>query len=66
MTVNYFSILFNKNSMANAWISFLKSWRAKHKGVSMKSAMKQAAVEWRKKKGNGSEEPKKKRRKRKK
>ena len=52
--------------MANAWLAFLKSWRAKHKGVSMKSAMKQAAVEWRKKKGNGSEEPKKKRRKRKK
>ena len=47
--------------MANAWLAFLKQWRAqgKNKGVSMKSARKQAAVEWRKKKGGSGEEEKK-------
>ena len=39
--------------MANAWIEFLKSYRSSHKGMSMKQAMKSAAVEWKKKKGGG-------------
>ena len=48
----------------NKWISFLKSWRARHKGVSMKDSMKKAAVDYRKQKGkngngNGKEEKKK-------
>ena len=40
--------------MANAWIEFLKSYRSSHKGISMKQAMKAAAVEWKKKKGSGA------------
>ena len=56
--------------MANKWISFLKSWRSKHKGVSMKDSMKQAAVEYRKQKGgagsSAAEKPKRKRRRKKK
>jgi hypothetical protein len=52
--------------MANKWISFLKSWRAKNKGVSMKDSMKRAALEYRKQKGGASaEKPKRKRRKKK-
>ena len=46
----------------NKWISFLKSWRARHKGVSMKDSMKKAAVDYRKQKGkngNGKEGKKK-------
>jgi len=39
--------------MANVWISFLKSWRARNKGVSMKDSMKRAAVEYKKQKGTG-------------
>ena len=50
--------------MANKWISFLKSWRVKNKGVSMKDSMKRAAVEY--KKGKSSDEKPKKRRKAKK
>ena len=38
--------------MANKWLQFLKQWRAKHPKVSMKMAMKSAAVEWRKAKGS--------------
>ena len=34
--------------MANPWISFLKSWRAKNKGVSLKDSMKQASSEYKK------------------
>jgi len=39
--------------MANVWITFLKSWRARNKGVSMKDSMKRAAVEYKKQKGTG-------------
>ena len=35
----------------NPWLVFLKSYRARNKGKSMKQAMKDAAVEYRKKKG---------------
>ena len=54
--------------MANKWISFLKSWRSRNKGVSMKDSMKRAAVEYRKQKGGSSdaEKPKRKRRRKKK
>ena len=51
-SLNFF-LLVLKNSMANKWLVFLKSWRAKHPKVSMKMAMKSAAVEWRKAKGAG-------------
>lgn len=39
--------------MGNKWISFLKSWRAKNKGVSLRDSMKKASVEY-KKSGAGS------------
>ena len=39
--------------MANKWLVFLKQWRSKHPKVSMKMAMKSAAVEYRKTKGAG-------------
>ena len=45
--------------MPNKWISFLKSWRAKHKGESLKSAMKKAAVDYRKSGGGASKTKKK-------
>ena len=50
--------------MANKWISFLKSWRAKNKGVSMKDSMKRDAGEY--KKGKSSDEKPNKRLKKKK
>ena len=34
--------------MPNKWISFLKSWRAKNKGVSLKDAMKRASADYKK------------------
>ena len=46
--------------MANPWISFLKSWRSKHKGVSLKDSMKQASSEYKKSKGASSSKVKKK------
>ena len=63
-----FFVLIINYKMANVWLSFLKSFRAKHKGMSMKEAMKKAAVEYRKKKGGAgaaAEKPKRKRRKKK-
>ena len=33
--------------MANKWLEFLKQYRKKISGLSMKMAMKKAAVEWR-------------------
>ena len=51
-SLNFF-LLVLKDSMANKWLAFLKSWRAKNPKVSMKMAMKSAAVEWRKAKGAG-------------
>jgi len=35
--------------MANVWLTFLKAFRKKHPKMSMKEAMKAAAVEYRKK-----------------
>ena len=37
--------------MPNAWLSFLKSFRAKNPKLSMKQAMKQGAVAYKKSKG---------------
>ena len=37
--------------MANPWISFLASFRKSHPKLSMKAAMKQGAVAYRKQKG---------------
>lgn len=42
----------------NRWLVFLKSWRAKHKGVSLRDSMKKASAEY--KKSSKSSEPKKK------
>ena len=39
--------------MANKWIAFLQTYRKKHPSLSMKQAMKSAAVEWKKAKGGG-------------
>ena len=33
---------------ANRWVVFLKSWRAKHKGVSLSDSMKRASKEYKK------------------
>ena len=52
--------------MANKWISFLKSWRAKHKGVSLKDSMKKASVDYRKSSSSTAEAAPKKRKRRKK
>ena len=43
----------------NPWLIFLKSYRAKHKDKSMKTAMKDAAVEYRKSKGTAKTTKKK-------
>ena len=51
--------------MSNPWISFLKSWRSKHKGVSLKDSMKQASSEYKKSKGASSSKVKKETRKKK-
>jgi hypothetical protein len=48
--------------MANRWLSFLKEYRSKHKGMSLKNAMKAASVEYRK---GGKPAQKKKRKKQK-
>jgi len=40
--------------MANAWIQYLGAYRKKNPKMSMKMAMKSAAVEYRKQKGTGS------------
>ena len=37
--------------MSNKWISFLASFRKSHPKLSMKQAMKQGAVEYKKRKG---------------
>ena len=47
---NKISPYLNK-TMANVWLAFLAQWRKSHPKVSMKQAMKSAAVEYRKKKG---------------
>ena len=53
--------------MANRWISFLQEYRRKHKGLSLKTAMKQASKVYKKSAGGaGAAEPKKKRRRKKK
>ena len=45
----------------NPWLSFLKAYKAKHPGKSMKQSMKDAAVDYRKsKKGGDSKKVKKK------
>ena len=49
--------------MANVWLTFLSQWRKSHPKVSMKQAMKQAAVDYRKKKG-GTKKKKTKKKKR--
>ena len=49
--------------MANRWITFLKSWRAKNKGVSLKDSMKRASSEYKKSKKSEAPKAKKKRRK---
>ena len=51
----------NKEHMANKWISFLKSWRAKHKGVSLKDSMKKGSAEYKSKKGKSKADAKPKR-----
>ena len=33
----------------NPWVVFLKQWRSRNKGVSLKDSMKRASVEWKKK-----------------
>ena len=45
--------------MANPWLVFLKSFRAKHPKLNMKQAMKQGAVAYRKGKGKQSGKKKK-------
>ena len=53
--------------MPNRWISFLQEYRRKHKGLSLKTAMKQASKVYKKSAGGaGAAEPKKKRRRKKK
>ena len=37
---------------ANPWITFLKEWRAKNKGESLKSSMKKASVAYRSQKSS--------------
>ena len=44
----------------NSWLTFLKSWRARHKGESLKTSMKKASVEYRKSKGKTTEKKKRK------
>ncbi len=39
--------------MANKWLTYLKAYRKKHPGKSMKECLKAAAVEYRKIKGGG-------------
>jgi len=46
--------------MANPWITFLASFRKSHPKLSMKAAMKQGAVVYRKQKGGKSKGKKKK------
>lgn len=47
--------------MANKWISFLQEYRRKHKGLSLKDAMKQASKVYKSaSKGAAAAEPKKK------
>ena len=46
----------------NPWLAFLKSYRVKNKGVSMKDSMKKAAVLWRAQKKGSTEKKKPKRR----
>ena len=46
--------------MPNAWLTFLKSYRAKNPKMSMKAAMKSGAVVYRKQKGGGKSKGKKK------
>ena len=46
--------------MANAWLTFLKSYRAKNPKLSMKQAMKQGALVWKKSKKQSSGKGKKK------
>jgi hypothetical protein len=43
----------------NPWLSFLKAYRSRNPGKSMKEAMKSAAVEYRKKKGGAKGKKKK-------
>lgn len=43
----------------NPWLTFLKSYRAKNPKLSMKAAMKQGAVAYRKQKGSGKKSKKK-------
>jgi hypothetical protein len=43
--------------MANKWLSFLSEYRKKHKGMSLKQAMKAASSEY--KKSNGKAKKKK-------
>ena len=45
--------------MANPWLSFLKSFRAKNPSLSMKMAMKKGAVAYRKQKGSSKGKKKK-------
>ena len=49
----------------NPWVAFLKEYRAKHKGESLKSAMKKASVLYRKQKGSKDQKTVKKKRSRK-
>ena len=46
--------------MPNVWITFLSAYRKKHPKLSMKAAMKAAAVEYRKKKGGAKKKAQKK------
>lgn len=45
---------------SNPWLSFLKSFRAKNPKLSMKAAMRQGAVAYRKQKGSSQKGKKKK------
>ena len=43
----------------NPWLSFLKAYKAKNPGKSMKQSMKDGAVEYRKSKKGGTDKAKK-------
>ena len=45
--------------MPNPWLSFLKAYKAKHPGKSMKQSMRDGAVEYRKSKKGGASKAKK-------
>ena len=41
--------LISKKNMGNAWLDFVKAYRKKHPGLSLKDTLKKASVEYKKK-----------------